>query len=75
MSVVYKQGISLNYFARPSSMRITNAIYDVIHFLLKKKHRKSIELFLYFAILNRAYFFTGKIPDEPINSRKANQSD
>lgn len=37
VSVVYKQGTSLNYFARPSSMRITNAIYDVIHFLLKKK--------------------------------------
>ena len=71
MSVVCKQGTSLNYFARPSSMRITNAIYDVIHFLLKKKHRKSIELFLYFAILNRAYFFTGKIPDKPIKLKES----
>ena len=52
-------------------MRITNAIYDVIHFLLKK-HWKSIELFLYFAILNRAYFHRKeKVFDKPIKPKES----
>ena len=62
MSVVYKQGISLNYFARPSSMRITNAIYDVIHFLLKKKTQEKHRVIFVFRNSKPRLFFHRKDP-------------
>ena len=52
-------------------MRITNAVYDVIHFLLKNTGKAS-SYFWYFAIVNRAYFHRKeKIPDKPIKPKES----